>query len=273
MNKLKLYTKPRVELVGRQVIDINGLVAFLDEHGYIWPELRKKIDSNLDLGDRDCEWLIESAGRGCYLSYDGKGRSHEDHIKHLIEVGHGSVLEHANFNFHVWGISRANSHELVRHRAGMAYSQLSQRYVDSSDCAFVVPPAIEELKQTKPEIYQKWLSFIEQSQTLYSELTDHLSEMYSDLDDKTEKRKKARQAARSVLPNATETKIFITMNGRAVRHFIEMRANSAADLEIRMLAVEIFKLMEKEFPLIVYGISLVKLPDGTEGVESKFKKV
>jgi thymidylate synthase (FAD) len=273
INKMKLFTKPRVELVGRQVMDINGIVAFLQEHDLVWPELQKKLDSNMDLGDRDCEWLIEMAGRGCYMSFGGKGRSHEDHIRHLIEVQHGSVLEHANFNFHIWGVSRSLTHELVRHRAGMAYSQLSQRYVDSSDCAFVIPPAIQKLQMIKPEVYLKWLTFIGQAQELYSELTEELGEMYSDIESKTEKRKKARQAARSVLPNATETKIFTSMNGRAVRHFIEMRANAAADLEIRMLAVDIFKIMEREFPLVVYGIELIKLSDGTEAVESKFRKV
>jgi len=270
---MTLFNKPCVKLVGKPVVDIDGVLDFLNEHECEWPEFQNKLDSDMDLGDRDAEWLVEMAGRTCYMSFGGNGRNHEDHVKHLIDVGHGSVLEHCNFNFILWGISRSCSHEIVRHRAGFAYSQISQRYVDSSDTAFVVPPAIQAIENTRATVYQKWLDHMIASQDLYSELTDVLSETYRDIDNKTEKRKKARQAARSVLPNATETKIFVTCNGRAVRHFIEMRANPAADLEIRMLAVAMFKIMEKEFPLIVHGMTLVNLDDGTVGVESSHRKV
>lgn len=184
-----------------------------------------------------------------------------------------SVLEHVQFNFEVWQISRSCSHEIIRHRAGFAYSQLSQRYVDSSSVRFIIPPGIQELQKSNPLAYRKWLAHCEMSRQLYEQLTTDLAELYQDLPQATERRKKARQAARSVLPNATETKMLMSANGRAVRHFIEMRASAAADLEIRVLAVKMFKLMEKNFPLIVYGMSLVVLPDGTEAVESKFRKV
>lgn len=270
---MKLFEKPRVELVGRQVLSIEGLIRFLDENDCLWPELRNKLDSNMDLGDKDCEWLIETAGRTCYMSFDGKGRDHDGHIKNLIEVAHGACIEHATFNFEIWGVSRSLTHELVRHRIGMSYSQLSQRYVDSSDCAFVVPPAIQQLKETEPVFYDTWIAHMERSQELYSRFTEVLGEMYSDIESKLKKRKKARQAARSVLPNATETKLFVTGNARSVRHLIELRANPAADLEIRMLAVEIFRIMEREFPILLHGMKIVTLPDGTEGIESDYRRV
>lgn len=277
MSELKLFTDPRIELVGRPSMNIEGVLSFLDEHGLDWPEFRAKLNDNRNmiekLEGKDAEWLIEEAGRGCYMSFGGKGRSHEDHVKHLIEVMHGSVLEHVNFNFHVWGISRSCSHEIVRHRAGFAYSQLSQRYVNSGDCAFVVPPAMLELKETKPDIYDMWLRSCERSQQLYEILTSELAEMYKDTESKTERRKKARQAARSVLPNATETKMLITCNGRAARHFCEMRGSPAADVEIRKLAIQMFNLLSKDFPLITHGMEVIALEDGTEGIESKFRKV
>lgn len=203
------------------------------------------------------------------MSYGGKGRNHEDHIKHLIEVGHFSVLEHAVFNFHIWGVSRSLTHELVRHRIS-SYSQISQRYVDSSDCAFVVPPALQDLQKINPIAYVWWEEHMRKSQNLYAHLTEVLGEMYVDIEDKTEKRKKARQAARSVLPNATETKIFVTMNGRSLRHFLSMRASAAADLEIRDLAVQMYKIMKREFELIVYGLELIKLDDGTEALVNHY---
>ncbi len=265
-------TEPQVALVGHMVMNIEGVVEFLDKHNVEWPALRSKLSSMLDLGDRDCEWLVEMAGRTCYMSFSGKGRNHEEHVKHLIEVLHGSVLEHAQFNFEVWDISRSCSHEIVRHRAGFAYSQISQRYVDSSNVCFIVPPGIQVLSKTNPDIYRDWVAHCERSRQLYEQLTIQLAELYKDLPDKTERRKKARQAARSVLPNATETKIFMSANGRAIRHFIEMRASAAADLEIRNLAMKIFRIMEVKFPLLTHGMKVVKLPDGTEAVESEFRK-
>lgn len=266
-------TEPKVALVGQMIMNVDGVLEFLNDHGVEWPELTTKLASMLDLGDHDCEWLIEMAGRTCYMSFGGKGRSHEEHVRHLIEVLHGSVLEHVQFNFEVWNISRSCSHELVRHRAGFGYSQISQRYVDSSNVSFIVPPGIQDLEKIDPDTYSKWIEHCEKSRHLYEELTGKLSGMYQDIESKLERRKKARQAARSVLPNATETKIFISVNGRAVRHFIEMRASSAADLEIRKLAMKIFRIMEIKFPLIVHGITAIKLSDGTEAVESKFRKV
>lgn len=270
-------TEPSVVLVGKPIIEIDGVMRFLEDHGYLWPELEKKFESMVSLGDDDGEWLVEMAGRMCYQSWPKqgetiKGRSHEDHIKHLIEVAHGACIEHANFNFVIWNVSRSLTHELVRHRIA-SYSQLSQRYVDSSNVAFIIPPAIQELAKSDPEAYRMWVEHCEKSRQLYEELTTKLSEMYGDIESNLERRKKARQAARSVLPNATETKIFMTMNARAIRHLIELRANPAADVEIRRLAVKICRILQAKAPLFAHGLEIVKLEDGTEGVDSIYKRV
>ena len=146
---LALVKEPEVVLGGKPVLEIEGIMKFLEDHGYEWPELQDKLDGMMSLGDDDGEWLVELAGRNCYQSWaktgeKPKGRSHEKHIKHLIEIGHGSCLEHANFNFLMWNVSRSLTHELVRHRLA-SYSQLSQRYVDLSSVSFVVPPALQVL--------------------------------------------------------------------------------------------------------------------------------
>ena len=270
-------TEPEVVLVGKPVLEIDGVIKFLEEHGMEWPELATKLESMMSLGDDDGEWLVEFAGRMCYQSWPKqgettKGRSHDDHVKHLIEVGHGAAIEHANFNFVMWNISRSLTHELVRHRIA-SYSQLSQRYVDSSNVSFVVPPAIQELAKTDPDAYRTWVEHCERSRQLYEELTAKLSAMYGDIQSKLERRKKARQAARSVLPNATETKIFVTMNARAIRHLIELRANPAADVEIRSLAIKVCRILQDKAPLFAHGLGIVKLSDGTEGVESQHRRV
>ena len=95
-------------------------------------------------GSTDGERLAEFAGRLCYMSQaNPAGRNTRDYLENIKKQGHGSVLEHANYTVLLEGVSRSLTHELVRHRAGFAYSQLSQRYVDESDAAFVVPPAIQ----------------------------------------------------------------------------------------------------------------------------------
>jgi thymidylate synthase (FAD) len=274
---MSFVTEPKCVLVGKPIIEIDGIMEFLEDHGYNWPEFAKMIESMASLGDQDGEWLVEMAGRMCYQSWakNGevpKGRSHDEHVKHLIEVGHGAAIEHATFNFVIWNVSRSLTHELVRHRIA-SYSQLSQRYVDSSNVSFVVPPAIQELAKTDQDTYRKWIEHCEKSRQLYGELTDKLSVMYEDIESNLERRKKARQAARSVLPNATETKIFVTMNARAVRHLIELRANPAADVEIRKLAVKVCRILQDKAPLFAYGLEVVKLEDGTDGVESKHRRV
>lgn len=274
---MSFVTEPEIALVGKPIMEIEGVMKFLEDHGYAWPELETKLESMVSLGDDDGEWLVEMAGRMCYQSWPNqggkkKGRSHDAHIQHLIEVAHGACIEHANFNFAIWHISRSLSHELVRHRLA-SYSQLSQRYVDSSNVSFIVPHAIQELAKADPVAYRTWIEHCERSRQLYEELTTKISDMYTDVESKLERRKMARQAARSVLPNATETKIFVTMNARAVRHFVELRANPSADVEIRKLAVKMFKIVQDKAPLLLHGMSILKLDDGTEWVESAHRRV
>ncbi len=201
--ELHIIREPKVYLVGRQVVDEEALAAFLDDHEV------ERWSTDTDVAG---EKIIETAGRVCYMSFakprPGGNRSY---LHHILEVGHGSVLEHAVFNLLITGVSRSLTHELIRHRAGFGYSQLSQRFVDESEAEFVEPEAVAE----DPELHAIWLEAVQASQNAYRELADRLAEKFKGLGDRTLRRKKAREAARSVLPNATETKIFVTGNARA----------------------------------------------------------
>ncbi|RLF30372.1 MAG: FAD-dependent thymidylate synthase [Thermoplasmata archaeon] len=213
--------------------------------------------------------ICEAAGRLCYMSY-GKGRkTNREYLEHILSVGHGSVLEHANWGVIIEGVSRSFTHELVRHRAGFAYSQLSQRYVDESKADFIEPDCIAET----PEAHEVFQKAIKAAHEAYVELVKILAEKFKDEPDKTLRRKKARQAARSVLPNATETKIFVTANARAWRHFFEMRANEHADVEIRKVAVAIWEILSKEAPAIFGDYRKIKLSDGTIALKTEWRKV
>jgi thymidylate synthase (FAD) len=213
--------------------------------------------------------LAEMAGRLCYLSY-GKGRkSNREFLDHLIEVGHGSVLEHAVWNFVITGVSRSFTHELVRHRAGWAYSQLSQRYVNESESPYVEPDVIAD----DPALHAIWTGAVNEARSAYDRLVAGLERHYADEPDATLRRKLARQAARSVLPNATETRIFVTANARALRHFIEMRGSAAADVEIRKVALQVLDLMRQESPALFSDYERVPLPDGGHAVRTAHPKV
>src|SRR5262249_48979724 len=147
-----------------------------------------------------------------YMSY-GKGRkTNREFLGHLVEVGHGSVLEHAVWSFLITGVSRSFTRELIRHRH-FSYSQLSQRYVDESESPFIEPDVIAG----DPELHAIWAESVNAARAAYDRLIAGLQDKYGDVADKTLRRKLARQAARSVLPNATETKIFMTGNVRALR--------------------------------------------------------
>jgi thymidylate synthase (FAD) len=258
---LHIVREPKVYLVGRQVVDEEALAAFLADHD---------VDHWTTDSEVAGEKIIETAGRVCYMSF-AKPRPGGNHayISHILEVGHGSVLEHAVFNLLITGVSRSLTHELVRHRAGWAYSQLSQRFVDESEADFVEPEVISE----DPELHRIWLESVRASQMAYRELADRLAEKFKDLGDRTLRRKKAREAARSVLPNATETKIFVTANARALRHFIEMRGDAAADVEIRRLAIAVLEILQREAPNLFGDYTFVDLPEGGRAVMTPHRKV
>ncbi len=256
---MNIIREPRVYLVGRQDIDRSQIDRFLDEHGMAW-------ETDTEVGG---EQLAEAGGRLCYLSF-GKGRkSNADYLGNIIAQKHGSVLEHAVWNFIIAGVSRSFTHELVRHRAGFAYSQLSQRYVDESIASYIEPDIIAD----DETLHDVWLRAVEVSHQAYLTLVAGLMEKLAGMKDKTHRRKLARQAARSVLPNATETMIFVTANARALRHFIEMRGSEWAEVEIRKVALDILRIMQREAPNLFSDYDIVRLDDGTDVARTQFEKV
>jgi thymidylate synthase (FAD) len=218
----------------------------------------------------DGEQLAEFAGRLCYMSqHNPAKRATREYLENIKKQGHGSVLEHANYSLLLEGVSRSLTHELVRHRAGFAYSQLSQRYVDESEASFVVPPAIvgdDALEAT-------WREQIEQAQAKYVELVGELMTRYGWVADKVHRRKMSREAARAVLPNATETKIVVTGNARAWRTMLELRSSEGAELEIRRLAVMVIRLLQHEAPGFFSDFEIYTADDRREAARVFYHKV
>lgn len=205
--------------------------------------------------------LAEFAGRACYQSWSKPNpatATNAGYLRHILEVGHLSVLEHGTATFYMTGVSRSFTHELIRHRH-FSYSQLSQRYVPERDAAMVEPEVIA----ADPELHKKFVEASEAAVRAYNDLLEGLEAKFADVGNATLRRKQARQAARAVLPNATETRIVVTGNYRAWRHFIAMRASEHADVEIRALAVECLRQLQTLAPSVFSDFVISELPDGS----------
>jgi thymidylate synthase (FAD) len=218
----------------------------------------------------DGERLAEFAGRICYMSqHNPVARTTAEYLENIKKQGHGSVLEHAVYVLLVEGISRSCSHELVRHRAGFGYSQLSQRYVDESHAAFVMPPAI--IGDAKLEA--EWSKQVEDAQAAYVKAVDGLMERYAWVADKVHRRKMAREAARSVLPNATEVKIVVSGNARAWRTMLELRTGEGAELEIRRMAIACLAALSADAPAFFSDFETYRAEDGADAAKVVYHKV
>lgn len=217
--KFKLYT------LSRPTFDESEFFRFLKDNSREWI---KKGEST------PADRLLEGSGRLCYMAF-GKGhqssRSNQEYIENLINQGHESVLEHISWTFLMTGISRSFTHQLVRHRVGFAFSQLSQQYHDESNTDFIEPKELEDL----PEIHEEWKLLMDNSVSLYRKLSK-LNLDHSDKIGLKERKRLIKSVARSVLPNATSTKIVVTANARAIRHFLSMRGNIGGDPEMRLVS-------------------------------------
>ena len=225
----------------------------------------------------DSSQLCKTAGQLCYMSFGPKRTTNENaaaYFERLTSAGHGSVLEHASFSFLLYGISRSVTHELVRHRAGVGVSQVSQRYVSGAVLRFVERPEY----QVDPELHALFEERADRAAAEYEAMADRLLERQErgvallDAEYKTDARKKVQQTARSLLPNETEAPMVFTGNVRALRHIIEMRADEHAESEIRNLALRTFLCLATADPILFGDYQLQDLPDGTHKVTTRYRK-
>ncbi len=214
-------------------------------------------------GATSAEELVEVAGRVCYMSF-GKRQSPRDNMKYignLIAQGHESVLEHVSWTFLASGVSRAFTHQLVRHRVGFAYSQLSQQYYDESEANIVAPMNL----RGSPE-YAVWLDSIRQAMSAYRKM---LSSVASQLKNGKEQNREVRSTARSLLPNAVEATIVFSANARALRHFLSVRGGIEGDWEMRAVSCELLKVLSKDAPALFNDFYIEEMSDGTGIVKKR----
>ena len=250
---MEVFREPRVTLLARPE--------------FVEPEhLKVQWKGDATGGER----LAEYAGRLCYMSqHNPIQRTTAEYLENIKKQGHGSVLEHAVYVLLIEGISRSCSHELVRHRAGFGYSQLSQRYVDESHAAFVLPPAIDG----DPALEAEWEKEVADAQAAYVRAVEALMQRYAWITDKVHRRKVAREAARSVLPNATEVKIVVSANARAWRTMLELRTSEGAELEIRRMGIACLRLLQHEAPALFSDFEIYVGDDKQDSARVAFHKV
>jgi thymidylate synthase (FAD) len=205
--------------------------------------------------------LVEFAGRAVYEAWDKPNpatATNRGYVQHVLQVGHLALLEHSTVTVYVTGVSRAVAAELVRHRH-LSASQLSPRHVPAHP-AVVEPPAIA----ADPELHERFHAASAAALDAYGSLLDGLEERFADVPDAPLRRRQARQAARAVLPNALESRLVLTGNYRAWRHFVGMRGSDSADAEIRAVALACLHELRALAPHVFEDFRVSTLADGTE---------
>ncbi len=224
--------------------------------------MQSRLNVQLITHTPDPEKVIAGAAKLCYSPKGIEGTMEQSDseknrkfVQMLVNMGHESPLEHISFTFGIEGVSRSLTHQLVRHRIGASYSQKSQRYVEEKDFEYIIPPEIEK----RPGAREKYLEAMEKSGRYYEEITEELYADYiklymekgeSEKSAKKMAKKKAIEDARFVLPNACETKIIVTMNARALLHFLNHRCCNRAQWEIQELAIEMLRIVKGIAPTV-----------------------
>ncbi|OHF36590.1 FAD-dependent thymidylate synthase [Corynebacterium sp. HMSC074A01] len=228
----------------------------------------QSVDWQPEEGATDAESLVEFAGRACYETFDRPNphtATNEAYLHHILDVGHDALLEHATATLYIRGLSRSAGNELLRHRH-FSFSQLSQRFVHNTDNEVVVPGIIAQDEELK----RMFLAAVDDSRFVYEELLTALDEHMAAEPNALLRKKKARQAARAILPNATETRFVVTGNYRTWRGFIAARASEHADVEIRTLAVACLEILREQAPALFDDFLVSTLADGTRMATSPY---
>jgi thymidylate synthase (FAD) len=238
-------TRPQVFLIARPSVDLAGMRAYLESvGGASW--LDRRVEES-DGSPNAAEQLVEFAGRACYRSWEPGLNPNVTRIRtdqaeyfaNILRAQHGSVLEHANYSFALRNVSRVFTHELVRHRAGSAFSQESLRYVRLTEIGFRVPPALEPVRD-------QVVSLVEQLEEFQASAAEALG-----IDDEGvpfHVKKEVTSALRRLAPIGLSTDIVWTANVRTLRHVIEMRTAPGAEEELRLVFDDIARTMKAEAP-------------------------
>lgn len=279
--KITYLDSPGVVMLCAPRTDLSGVEEFLQGLGFGRDYIDEYEVGFDDTGDVDHLALLSKfLGQLCYMSFGPKRTSLANigsYFEGVLSSKHGSVVEHGSYTFLIYGVGRDFTHELVRHRVGTAFSQVSQRYVNAESLRFVMRPEYRD----DPMLTQKFFERCARAAQTYKELTDILyakqaagdPSLTSDQQKASDARKRVQQAARSVLPNEVEAPIGISVNVRALRHILEMRVSRFADTPIREAFLRVFAAIREFEPTLFQDFAATTLKDGSVEIAPRHSKV
>lgn len=230
-------------------------------------------NSTMNLEEKGLDLLPEIGGRICYDSYEKpRPGGNQSYMDNILASGHGSITQHSIASFIFTGVSRTFTHELIRHSAGTAFSQRSQRFCDESDNIAVKPIGLLEFEDLIDMWSEMQLQYNENYKIFASALELRIKAKYPNLD-KTTSRKRIREIARSLLSGAASTEIMVTGNIRAWRNILEQRGSKYADLEFRTVVAEIERILWIIAPNCMQDFELSESEDGFPVLSNKYRKV
>lgn len=248
-------TFPKVHLIASPAIHYTDLMKYVRSvGGDAWADRMAGVGIPRSKMT-DGELLVEAAGRICYRSWapglnPNVTMVREDsagYLLNILRVGHGSVLEHANYSFIFEDVSRVFTHELVRHRAGVAISQESLRYVRLTDIGFRIPPYLEPLRPSVVTIVEALETFQKQAAEVFKLDEEGLPMPY---------KKQVTSALRRLAPLGLSTSMVWTANVRTLRHVISMRTAKDAEEEIRLVFSKVAEIMQEWAPMLFSDYSV-----------------
>jgi thymidylate synthase (FAD) len=250
------FVQPKVYLIGETQLVEEGFNQFLEDSGNA--EFLKYVEDARKDGLSDSAIIMSMFAKLCYASLSlghnpnvTRVRSIEDNIKSVFDSGHGSILEHIQFNYVIHNCSRVFTHELVRHRVGTAFSQTSGRYCRLTDIDLVLDPILQPVEDD------------------VRDLVKHIEEKYSmmsrklglDVEESFDRKKKLTSALRRIAPNGQANQMGFSLNLRTLRHTIMLRTAKGAEWEIRNVFAQIYRIMSERYPLFFHG-ALLGFADG-----------
>lgn len=260
--RMKL-TRPIVIKLAETRVDPKGVRELLKNLGVSEDGAGRFLETD------DAQLLVELAGRLCYESFEVglnpnitriRG-STEAYLENILKKGDGSVIEHGTVSFAFLNVSRVLTHELVRHRVGVAISQESLRYVRLREIKMWLPDELSEAHK------EAMLQAAQQSEEAYRKLVDSVP--WDEMPMTAKKRMTS--ALRRILPDGLATNIIWTANHRTLRWVIEMRTDPAAEVEIRMLFDEVAKICKRDYPGLYQDLARTELEDGTGSWKPSFR--
>ena len=267
MSLNKNFVKPKTYLLGATALNLESLTEYLVDTNQM--EFLAEVKRAKEEGLNDGEILCSFFAKACYSSLTAnknknisKTRAIADNIQGILDSGHGSVLEHCYLNFMTTNCSRILTHELVRHRAGTAFSQTSGRYVRNDILNVVIDPILEpayDLVEEARSYLESWYQRLEQRLKI-NEIKDFGI------------KKKLTSAMRRMLPNGQANEIGFSLNLRAARHTIENRTSRHAEWEIRLVFNQVYNLMKTKYPMMFVDVLNEEI-EGLDEIRFKNKKV